>query len=282
MHGMSNPILKMARPGYSAITTSNVNLSFSSDFETPKIFLQTNSGWTNTIGYIPSIMTFRQLNSTDFTHDLQIGNDSDPQQGAYLNTSTGSLTINKRSGDTDMFAMLYFTDLSGTPPVTLERKGEPRLVIAKEGYSTNAYPANLALDSRFDTFKIFKTGTMTLNMPAETLVIGAANKVYVSEVTHSLGYPPIYFPQATVDWDLGGSGVENSSFVVNDYIGYLISFGLTGRAELDVYTDSSKLYMKCTRKSNLYFDVSFNAVTITMYYTILYNEIGEEFNLLET
>jgi len=276
----NNPITKVARNGFDARTADDKDLSFSSEWKTPKIFIQTSSLWTNTIGYPPSFMSFRQINSTDFTHDSLIDFDTDATKGTYVNYQ-GDIVVNKRSGDVNMFAIGWLEPLEGTPPENYSlEEGGVFLLGSGDVEVRTAFPTDNSVDTRFDTFKIFKTGTLELNLPQETLFIGAADRVYTATVEHDLGYPPVYLPMATVGWDLGDSGVAGSSFVVNDVLGYLLDYGLSGRAILDVYVDSEKLYMTCTRKSNDFYDVNFNAVTITMYYTIFYNEIGEEFNLL--
>lgn len=272
------PNLKVARPNYDIATSEDKDLSFCSARETPKIFLQTKSNWTNTTGIVPSYLAFRKLNTTDFTHDLRLTSDTDPYQGAWLNSS-GDLGITKRAGDTDMYAILFFDTLDGTPPNTFTDIKRAKFLIANEGVVVTAHPTQLAIDSRFDTFKIFKTGTLVVSAGAETILMGGADKTYTATVVHGLGYPPVYLPAASTGWDLNESDAHNKSFTVNDYIGYYNGFpGQT--SYLDVYVDSDKLYMKLIRKGSPYGDNTFSNISITMYYTIFYNEIGEEFNLL--
>jgi len=283
MPGMTKtPILKVARPGYDIRTATDANLAFSSNRETPKIFMQTSSSWTNTLGYVPSLMSFRKLNTTNYTHDLQnISSDTDPLQGAYLDEN-GNLSVSKRTGDVSMYSILYFSPLDKDIPIAYKRKRTPRILIAKKGFTTDTSPANMQIDSEFDTFKIFKTGTLSIVAPAETVPAGSVNKVHTATVNHDLGYPPVYLPMASVGWRLDDPLVNNVSFIVNDYIG-LPNNPYLSSDMLDVYVDSSNLYMKLTRFANEFFDRTFlSEITITMYYTIFYNEIGEEFNLLES
>lgn len=281
MLGMSKkPILEIARPGYSLNGIDSKDISFSSKWETPKIFMQTSSSWTNTLGYVPSLLTFRKLNSTDYTYDLQSSTeDTDPYQGAYLDSS-GNLQITKRTGDTDMYTILFFNTLDGTPPNTLTDTRRAKLLIAKEGVGVTAYPTQLAIDSRFDTFKIYKSGTLSVTAPAETITAGSSDRVYTSTFNHNLGYPPVYLPMASTRWRLDDSAINNVSFTVNDYVGFPNPYYLSSDM-LDVYVDSSNLYMKLTRFADPYCDRTFlSNITITMYYTVFYNRIGEEFNLL--
>jgi len=273
-------VLKVARPGYNPITANDEDLAFSSDWETPKIFLQTTSSWTNTLDYIPSFMPFRQLNSTDYCHDmLGTGVDTNPMQGIYLD-SNGNLEVNTRSGDSGACAILYFNSLSAAPTSTLSIPTQGTLIVAKSGHTPFEHPYYLVLDSRFDTFKIYTTGTLTLEMDAETILAGGSDKTYSTSFNHSLGYPPVYLPAAGEGWDLGYPGVNDTSFTVNDKLGYLWAGYGAGNTQLDVYVDSTYLYMDYTRSANVGMDMDYSDVTVTMYYTVFYNEIGNEFNLL--
>jgi hypothetical protein len=277
---MSNPIIKVARPGYDVTAASAKDLSFSSEWETPKIFMQTQSSWTNTLGYIPSYFSFRKLNTTDYCHDMLLNIDTDPYQGSYINLD-GNLVVNTRSGDSGSSVILYFNSLNQTPPLTISNSTKPSLIVAKDGYDTSTFPTNSSLDSRFDTFKIKNTGTLTLTMSGETILAGGSNKTYSTNYQHSLGYPPMYLPIVGSGWNLGVGFIDDVSFVVNDYIGYVgAGGGYTGISELNVYVDSDKLYMDYVRLANEFVDTNFSAVTVTMYYTLFYNDISEEFNLL--
>jgi hypothetical protein len=118
-------------------------------------------------------------------------------------------------------------------------------------------------------------------MPAETITSGNS-KTYTETVTHNLGYAPVYLPAAGIDWYMGYSGLGGSSFNVNDKLGFLVNplVAYTEYYKLDVYVDASKLYMKYTRSADGGGNQNFSACTVTMYYTIFYNEIGESFNYL--
>lgn len=277
---MARGIMKTARSGISAKTGADKDLSFSSDWKTPKIFLQTNQNWTNTLNYIPSFMSFRQLNATDFAHDLLFSDDTDPFQGAYLDAD-GDLHINKRSGDTDMWSLLYLDPISGTPPLEYSLGKGGMILLANEGNAKTNFPTQNSVDTRFDTFKIFDADTLQLDMPDETISAGTSKR-YTATVHHNLGYPPVYLPEAGMNWPMGYSGIGGNSFVVNDMLGFLGN-PLTIYSDyynLDVYVDSEYLYMEYTRSADGVGDEHFNACSVTMYYTIFYNQIGEEFNFL--
>lgn len=219
---MSNPIIKVARANYDLTDATPENLAFSSEWESPKICVQTDSNWDNTLGYIPAFLSFRKLNSTDYCHEtFDNAGDIDNDRGAYFNSS-GDLTINTRSGDSGMTVIIFLDQISGTVSGTITPKDNlPKIVLAKENYSISDHPVYHSVNSQYDSMKIYKTGTLELSMNAETIPAGAANRIYTSEYEHGLGYPPVYFPVVGKDWHLRYSALSNDSFIVNDYVGYL-------------------------------------------------------------
>lgn len=156
----------------------------------------------------------------------------------------------------------------------------PRISAGIEGedlHDTNI--SERMMDSRLDTLKIFKTGLLTLSLPAETLAYHADSVVHTTNIVHGLGYPPMYFPPATINMSVGGNINENFGAAHSGF-GYAFE-------TVDVYVNSDKLYLRCIRCSNgedafgsPTGDRVFPAETLTLYYTIFYNDISEEFNLL--
>lgn len=304
MRGMDNPILKIARPRYNADTASNNDLSFSSETETPKIFMQTSSNTDlSFLGYVPSFMGFRQLSSTspteasstfdsgDYTFSVSSTIENPDNSGVTIvnfggSSSTPYLYVGGYSGsgwsDTGGMAILFFDPLSNDAPADLSLGKKPSIILAKAGENVDAHPSKLNVDSRFDTFKIYKTGTLDVNLPSETILTG--NKTSRTEiVSHNLGYPPAYLPEVGVDWDFRTSYIQISSsytlpnpFVVNDHLGERVWFSAAEGQHLDVWVDSNNFNMRVTRLEGTY-----TALTVRMYYTIFYNDISEEFNLLE-
>jgi hypothetical protein len=303
----NKPITKVARPNYDARYTGEINLSFSSEWKTPKIFKQTSSGWNNPLGYIPSFMGFRQLNdgipitglpldmyrnggftTEHFTHSIS-SLQSDPDLGG-VTFAFGDLWVSKFSGwgfgnpweDENQFALLFLDPLDGEPPLSYELKeGGAFLLGAGDVDVREAFPYFNSMDSRFDSFKIFKTGTLELSLPAETIVMNGDPVSHIATVEHNLGYPPVYLPEAGCGWILDSMNVPES-FVVNDYLGMFPGgFGGGENPILDVYVDSDNLYMRYTRFSRSWENRVFNSGTVTLYYTIFYNEIGEEFDFLD-
>ncbi len=300
MPGMSNkPITEVARPGYVLPPISQTNLSFSSEWKTPKVLKQTTTDYFNIIdqvGYIPKYLGFRGLGPDtiavdpwnsyiaggysvgDFTYcDLfkinyeGFGGVMVYEGGDVENVPLSGYNFQEWSDNSS--SILFFAEaLDGTPPIvnTSTQTASPVLLVGDTGVNDvlRVHPSNNIVDSRLDTLKIFRTGTLTLSVPSDASVSG--EKQYSTYIKHNLGYAPIYMPEASVGWVLSSSIPAN--FVVNDYMGF--SQGPTSRpGVLDVYTDSTKLYLRYRRFA------AEGARTITMYYTIFYNQIGEELDL---
>lgn len=299
---MARGITRVAKRGENAKTTADKNLSFSSEWKTPKIFMQTSSNWTNTIGYVPNFMGFRQLNNSvpatflspynsyyknggfntgDYCHSLpSYMGDSIAWDGITLDEN-GNLLVSpfydyyaSTWEDENAFALLMLDPIDGSPPSTYDLGSGGLYILAKEGDAKTNFPTRNSVDSRFDTFKIAKTGTLVMNVPAETIIAGSGDSIYTEVVEHKLGYPPVYLPEAGIGMRLD----LTESFIVNDILGLGNSYD--SDPILDVYVNSDNLIMRYRRQDYIYMDTEYNALTITLYYTIFYNEIGEEFNLL--
>lgn len=303
---MSNrPVTKIARKGFDARYCSDRELSFSSEWKTPKIFKQTSSSWTNTLGYVPMFMGFRQLNedvpftalmsseeilggynTSCFTHANPTYIDSPDFYDGVVIDLNGDLYINPFHGynwtDENEFAVLFLDSIYGDIPTTYPLKSGGVYLLGKGDIDVRtAFPADNSIDSRFDTLKIFKTGTLELEVPEKTFMESESYKTYTAEVEHNLGYAPMFLPQASVGWILNMQ-LEDTSFVVNDELGLLPGSraGIDGAPVLDVYVDSNKLYLRLWRFAYSFGERYYNAVTITLYYTIFYNKINEEFDLI--
>jgi len=160
--------------------------------------------------------------------------------------------------------------------------GNPVLKVAPEGRDVKALEAyRQNLDGRFDTLKIFKTGELTLSLPEETIPYMGDCVVRTATFNHGLGYPPMYFPPATVNMNLStwGNTHGNITLAVPGF-GYDFS-------TVDVYVDSNNLYIRSIRASNG--PDAFGsetgprthpALTLSLHYTLFYNEIGSDFDLL--
>lgn len=181
--------------------------------------------------------------------------------------------------DTSLSAMLFAESLLPTSQqIVLPTR--PHISVGIEGQDlSETNISEQRMNSKLDTLKIFKTGLLELDLPAEVLAYKADSVVHSTFVEHDLGYPPAYFPPATINMKTVGNLNENAGTATT---GFTSDFETT-----DVYVDSNKLYLRCIRCSNGDDafgngggDKNFSAKTVSLYYTLFYNDISEQFNLL--
>lgn len=318
MHGMSNLVIKVAKPNKSIVGLDAKDFALNTKYLLPKIYRQItveeDTVLLNTLGYPHGSWAFRKLNENSYYNRDAPSPSSywDPYfyvEGAIFNSlftgseysffntsSTGNIQqgVKVDSNEIDIMLSKYISEWVGGVPVY---KGDPAMsvILFAESLTPTSNKVQLPsrpcisvgvkgkdlretnlsermMDSRLDTLKIFKTGLLTLELPAETLAYKADSVAHVASVTHGLGYPPMYFPPYAINMS---------------YIGSLIpAFNINGET-FDVYVDSNKLYLRCIRCSygdNGFGepggDLVYSARTISIYYTIFYNDISEEFNLL--
>lgn len=248
--------------------------------------------WENPLGYIPSFLAFRKLgpDTPDVGYNVFTGGEY-----TYSLTATKTdpfdmgvtflvedLSIKPFDGDDGAYGILFLDPLDGSPPLSYELKsGGVFLLGAGDVEVRETFPYFNSMDSRFDSFKIFKTGTLELDLPIEVIPMNDPSKVYTAVVEHNLGYPPVFLPEGTIGWGVSGLGSE---YIVNDKLGSIrapYAIGINGEPHIDIYVNSENLYLKCTRPSYSFMDREYSASKIIMYYTIFYNEIGEEFDFLD-
>jgi len=295
---MSSPVLKVARPGKSIEGLEAKDFSLNTEYLLPKIYMQktltSDEELTNELGYPHGSWAFRRLtSSSNYRQNTEAVGFYDPENyysGAiysnifsgdeytYFNsTSTGDgdvvsgvsvdsdkIYTHVLSGDTSLSIVLFAESLTSISS-DIQLPTRPHISIGVEGEdlgSTNV--SEQRLNTKLNTLKIFKTGTLSLSLPAETLTYKADSVSHVASVAHGLDYPPMYFPPRTV------------------------STGFVGQQSTDIYVDDTNLYFRAIRCSygddafgSPGGDKNFSATTLDFYYTIFYNDITEEFNLLE-
>jgi hypothetical protein len=153
--------------------------------------------------------------------------------------------------------------------------------ISKEG--ENVFTADLKdleFSSALDTLKIAKTGSITVALPDETVT--SDTKVYTESYTHGLGYVPFFDPPMSrieIDnYDTTDDHVCNDSLY---FVPTLLGYGPSSEGEsVKVYVSSTELTLEVTRTEVFGVGIDFGEHDIIFYYTIFYNRMDEEFNLL--
>jgi hypothetical protein len=159
--------------------------------------------------------------------------------------------------------------------------------VSKDGFDVQTCAnKDLEISSQFDTFKVFKTGTLTLSLPQETLA-DEEEVTHTISYTHGLGYQPYCFPnvhampQEIYEWNESGNIIVND---LEELYPQLIPWGWEPSVEeiISVNATSTDFTISVLRYNYDYIpgDRTFVARDITCYYTIFYNRMDAEFNLL--
>lgn len=251
--------IKISRPGFSARTASDVNLVYSSDFKTPKIIRVAefpNGSTAHGLGYTPAFITYANF------------------AGLEYNTSVTVDSTNVTCYGTQI-VVLFSDALGGESTSTVSGSG---VVVTPDG---KLKKSGLSVYSGFDTFKIAKTGTITLEVPQEELgTDDFPESEYTESLSHGIGYRPMYFPfvRSLGILDIAGS------FNVNDWLGSPSYFDGSGGnlwEYVNINTTNDLLVMSVSRGNYATGSRVFPARTITLYYTLFYNKIDEDFNAFE-
>ena len=160
--------------------------------------------------------------------------------------------------------------------------------VSKSGKDVKtASPKDLIFSSKFDSMKIRKTGTLTLNLPSESFGGSPAyewQRKHESSYTHNIGDISMFFPRVIgMVAYLGANVTSGGNYIVNDLEEQdipIYGYGIQTLEFADVIIKSDKLILRVTRENSAGIDITFGARTVTLYYTILYNRVDMVFNLL--
>lgn len=138
---------------------------------------------------------------------------------------------------------------------------------------------SLNLSSKYETLKVKTTGTLVVELPSETISDDYA--AYSSQVEHGLSYPPFYLPSARRLENAGYS--TTNDFIVNDncyFVPLLFGYGpsLTGEI-ISLYVTSTDIILDVFRSAT-FLPITFGAHDVICHYTIFYNCIDEELDLV--
>jgi hypothetical protein len=309
IRGMSRGRLKIARPRFDAKTASPLNLSYDSDYASPKIFWIKSAtpedspyyeDYEHNLGYVPSYFAMRNIDGTNWCHAMP---DDDTQLTfeklfleSFVEVDSSKFRVRRlldhgTPSDIGTTLIAYFDPVEDADVSFTPSEIRPHITLAKEGFNAKTgHPKDMNIDSRFDTFKIFTTGTLTIDAPEVTTTgIGDVDTQTVY-FEHDLGYIPFYSPLVPRRNELhfiyfSRSGPDDIPEPVNvsdlsDFtLSNIIATGPVISERILVYITATRLYLVFKREG-YYGGETFPARTINMKYTIFYNRIDEELNLL--
>jgi len=343
------PNIKVARSGYDTRTASNQNLALGTEFTILKIArikrATADGSVPHGLSYTPMSLFLRELSSS-------------PKQIGYAltsplldsNNSVDSSNINFEkvaTGDSAVIAVLFADPFGSEDVFRPNFDGRPVLKTGDNRF-----------DSRYDSLKVFSSGTLTLNVPEWTSSAGVVTNTVSTSVSHNLNYVPLFAPfipaqtsltayyQWYWQWHNRSTWATSTEYLFDDYVEYpnssgtfyvslqhhtsssstepgvgaswgnywILSETLTGfpgapgnipdrdidlnsledvkivyggvSAFVDetvyIYATTTQLVIKYVRTDTQAFGYStFPARTVNLGYTIFYNRVDEEFNLLE-
>ena len=319
---MNNAEVKIAKPEGKALESDSKDLALDSNLSIPKIFKSirktTNSTIVHGFNYPIKYLAMREITVT-------------PKKYAYALPEYSGFTIqaypNIGVDDTNLYLEPFPAFTSGTPypasipadagvwglmmvgplktPITdmppLEHIGP----VIKIGDNTETDPDyKLRLHTGYDSLKVAKTGTLTLNLPAWNAPVAqvktdpstgldyteAAEKTDTTNEVHGLDYVPYYQPFVPYRSDLTEIykvPIDNipASFSINELqTVFSPSYAWPSPQYTEwvyVWISDSRIYIDYVRRNwdsaNTH---SFPTRTVTMGYTIFHNRVDEEFNLL--
>jgi len=156
--------------------------------------------------------------------------------------------------------------------------------ISKPGIDVKtASDKQLIYSSKFDTLKIKKTGTLTINLPTESFDYNTGQIRREVVTPHGFNDIPFFIPRITgfavyVNDEVSTGG----NYTVNDLEERNIPVFGYGDMILEiaeVLIDNTNLILRVDRV-NMANMMTFRARTVTLYYTIFYNRVDNTFNLL--
>lgn len=166
------------------------------------------------------------------------------------------------------------------------------LKISRAGYDVKtAADKDMIVHSKYNTLKIKKTGRLTVEAPSETLTISSGDDPistnYKASYTHDLGYLPFYLPECNMvnvrDEDAGEIYVNDRR---NETILWSYSPGYYTREYVQLYVTTTQIVLLVRRELNvcLFGTCNYEVDALTAYvdYTLFYNRVDTEFNVLST
>jgi hypothetical protein len=187
------PRIIVARPGYSALTTTGKDLAFSSDYNLGKIArakkFTSASAAVHGVPYTPKIMSMREVTTNQFAWGGICSVDG-TNVTPVINTHYTSYTTWATANDVATWAYIFIDPLV-TGTYKKDMTGKPALIVGDD-VSKNDYEQKI--HSGYDTFKVHSTGRLTINASEFDPGSGGGAQTLTATVNHGLGYVPMFAP----------------------------------------------------------------------------------------
>lgn len=282
--------IQIARAGKDVRKIAKSELSLDTDLVLPKFCKMrkrtTSGNVAHGLTYPPQFMCFREIGGNKWAH-TNGGGWEGIVGGNRSSADSTNIAVDVASGDSASWVLIFLDPCEEpTTKPAPSSFGGPVVIVSDDIKKDPDYAHRL--DTRYDTFKVFKTGTLSLTLPSVNLAYEASD-TRTASVAHGLAYPPVFSPfipyYSNVSAFYGNQGLSVPSNIdLNGLEAVRIPKGLGGFVdpyyeEAWVWVDSTNINIEYKR-TNYDFDAyTFPAATANLYYTVFLNRIDEEFTL---
>ena len=207
---MPGPRIRAAKPNIDASTGSLVNMAFDSDYNLNKIartIKSTSNGSTaHGLPYAPKILNMRETASGRFAW------------GANTTVDNTNINVTKGRHATSHDPYATATDTANWTHILVDNlevgkykknmTGKPKLLVGADTGTDYDYK----IHSGYDTFKVAKTGRLTINASAFDPGAGGGVNVLTATYDHGLGYAPMFAPFVKYETELFFYYMANAAF----------------------------------------------------------------------
>lgn len=282
--------IKISQPGKDVLSAVPRELSYTSKFEAFKPYkiveMSSATSEPHGLSYPPVFSVMYEKISGGYTYGAPGSYASNEALASVDETNVYSHTTKH------IFVVLYSNSLEDTEVNNVEDHAMDNVGIKMSPDNKNVYSSslnNLSITTGNDSLKIYKTGTATINLVANTVAAESSEVRDFLIYTHNLGYVPLFLPQASDI--LGGNPGLTMDFewvtvdeVLNEYSG-ISNPSAAGPSIfhelLTVYATDTELRLSVEQINNFGDPFVWDEYNITVYYTIFYNRADAEFDLLQ-
>jgi hypothetical protein len=304
---MKNYGIKVAQSGDDVLSVADKGLVFSSKYNTLKIFkkgektITTNGSGigsgtvAHNLGYAPTFHVFRKgtaswqrnnaasIDSSTYTNSY-FPNPGTPHNwinyhaSSRISSNSTNLNFYIQGANNTSYTFTYFIffdlaeEYTDNAPVGSSNYGIKIAQPDKDVFDQKDF--QLGFSSRFRplNFNNVKSNTITISLPAiaPSFVDQEPEEAVYAEITHGMGYPPLFFGMFKYS---SGTVARETSYGSNSSS---LDLGLGGLIEtIDSWCDSTRIRFSFWRKAYYEASDSWTAQTLTIKYLIFNEDLSD-------
>ena len=242
---MPGPRIRASKSNIDARIGSLVNMAFDSDYNLNKIArtikATSNGSIAHGLPYAPKILNMRETASGRFAWGANTTVDN-----TNINVTKGTYATshNPYATATDIASWTHvLVDNLETGTYQKNMVGKPKLLVGTNTGTDYDYK----IHSGYDTFKVAKTGTLTINASAYDPGAGGGVDVTTATYTHNLGYAPMFSPFVEYETELYFYYMANSAFNTSIVNGGVWLTGTGYKVAEDVMSEDYLTWYSCIK-----------------------------------